>query len=102
MIEAFRRYGALALVLAAFGTCLTMAPASAEPSEQNATETAEVAEIAAASRAGRMRTVPGVSTKAPTTSWTTAEPQNRACFKARRKFWQDGEGWIVKTTTICP
>lgn len=35
----------------------------------------------------------------PGTAWTAAEPDN--CARARRKLWQEGEGWIVKTITVC-
>lgn len=37
--------------------------------------------------------------KGPSTAWTAAEPAN--CTRLRRKLWQDGEGWIVKTVNIC-
>ncbi|HEX8416479.1 MAG TPA: hypothetical protein VF641_02645 [Methylobacterium sp.] len=39
--------------------------------------------------------------KAPDTAWTSAEPA-QACSRSRRKLWQDGEGWVVKTITLCP
>ncbi len=35
----------------------------------------------------------------PGTAWTAAEPDN--CARARRKLWQESEGWIVKTITVC-
>lgn len=44
-------------------------------------------------------TVP--SAQAPNTTWTSAEPPP-ACPRSRRKLWQDGEGWVVKTVTLCP
>ncbi|KQT49340.1 hypothetical protein ASG52_09990 [Methylobacterium sp. Leaf456] len=42
---------------------------------------------------------PAVSADKPGTAWTAAEPDN--CTRARRKLWQEGEGWIVKTITVC-
>lgn len=39
------------------------------------------------------------ATEKPGTAWTAAEPDN--CARARRKLWQEGEGWIVKTITVC-
>lgn len=54
---------------------------------------------AVAEPAPRKATVP--SAKAPNTTWTSAEPE-QACTRSRRKLWQDGEGWVVKTVTLCP
>ncbi len=42
---------------------------------------------------------PGVRATNPT--WTSAEPE-ASCHRSRRKLWQDGEGWVVKTVTVCP
>ncbi len=42
---------------------------------------------------------PVASAEKPGTAWTAAEPDN--CARARRKLWQEGEGWIVKTITVC-
>lgn len=55
--------------------------------------------VAVAEPAPRKATVP--SAKAPNTTWTSAEPE-QACTRSRRKLWQDGEGWVVKTVTLCP
>ncbi|GJE76478.1 MULTISPECIES: hypothetical protein [Methylorubrum] len=35
----------------------------------------------------------------PGTTWTAAEPAH--CSQARRKLWQESEGWIVKTVSVC-
>ncbi len=43
--------------------------------------------------------VPAASSEKPGTAWTAAEPDN--CARARRTLWQEGEGWIVKTITVC-
>lgn len=42
---------------------------------------------------------PVASAEKPGTAWTAAESDN--CARARRKLWQEGEGWIVKTITVC-
>ena len=36
----------------------------------------------------------------PRPRWT-AGPASSDCTRARRKLWQPGEGWLVKTITIC-
>lgn len=39
---------------------------------------------------------------APATAWTGAVPEPEPhCVRMRRKFWQTGEGWIVKAVSIC-
>ena len=42
---------------------------------------------------------PAAAAEKPGTAWTAAEPDH--CARARRKLWQEGEGWIVKTITVC-
>lgn len=37
----------------------------------------------------------------PTGVWTSGEG-DRACYKGRRKLWQDGQGWVVKRVAVCP
>ncbi|GJD29149.1 hypothetical protein PMNALOAF_0381 [Methylobacterium adhaesivum] len=37
----------------------------------------------------------------PSTAWTSAEPEVRACAQSRRKLWRAGEGWTVRTVTTC-
>lgn len=34
-------------------------------------------------------------------TWTSAEPDTQNCARSRRKFWQAGDGWVVKTITVC-
>ncbi|MCC0809248.1 hypothetical protein FPV16_24125 [Methylobacterium sp. W2] len=41
------------------------------------------------------------STEAPAVTWTSAEPDDLQCGRSRRKLWQAGEGWVVKTVTVC-
>nr|WP_244973489.1 hypothetical protein [Methylobacterium bullatum] len=41
------------------------------------------------------------STEAPAVTWTSAEPDELRCGRSRRKLWQAGEGWVVKTVTVC-
>lgn len=45
------------------------------------------------------RPAPAEPAQKPGTAWTAAEPAN--CTRARRKLWQEGEGWIVKTVSVC-
>lgn len=42
-----------------------------------------------------------MSTEAPAVTWTSAEPDELRCGRSRRKLWQAGEGWMVKTVTVC-
>ncbi len=39
--------------------------------------------------------------QAPGVTWTSAEPEELRCGRSRRKLWQAGEGWVVKTVTVC-
>ncbi|WP_019906124.1 hypothetical protein [Methylobacterium sp. 77] len=41
------------------------------------------------------------STDAPGVTWASAEPDELRCGRSRRKLWQPGEGWVVKTVTVC-
>lgn len=54
-------------------------------------------------RAGTKPPVAGAPAVAPVekpgTTWTAAEAVQ--CSHARRKLWQEGEGWIVKTISVC-
>lgn len=34
-------------------------------------------------------------------AWTAAESEPANCTQSRRKLWQAGEGWVVKTVTVC-
>ncbi|GJD95424.1 hypothetical protein [Methylobacterium iners] len=56
---------------------------------------------AAAEPAPRKPTAVASGVKATNPTWTSAEPEP-SCHRSRRKLWQDGEGWVVKTVTVCP
>lgn len=47
----------------------------------------------------RQRTGQVVPEAAPRVAWTAGDAVS--CSRTRRKFWQDGEGWIVKTVSVC-
>lgn len=51
--------------------------------------------------AGRVPTARPAEPVAPGTAWTSAEPESAACQRSRRKLWQAGEGWVVRTVTVC-
>ena len=51
--------------------------------------------------AGRSPTARPVDPAVPSTAWTSGEPENAACQRSRRKLWQTGEGWVVRTVTVC-
>lgn len=55
----------------------------------------------AASAAGRNPTAPPAPPARGATAWTAAESEPANCTQSRRKLWQAGEGWVVKTVTIC-
>lgn len=57
--------------------------------------------LAGAARAepARHRTGQPATDAAPRVAWTAADAT--ACSRSRRKFWQEGEGWIVKTVSVC-
>lgn len=39
---------------------------------------------------------------APAITWTGTSPEPEPhCVRVRRKFWQTGEGWIVRAVSIC-
>ncbi|AWN41242.1 hypothetical protein DK389_12815 [Methylobacterium durans] len=38
---------------------------------------------------------------APAVTWTAGEAPAANCTRSRRKLWQEGEGWIVRTVTAC-
>ncbi|GAB6844707.1 hypothetical protein HNR00_000290 [Methylorubrum rhodinum] len=61
--------------------------------------TAALAAPEAKVKAPRLAEAPAAPAAKPGTVWTAAEPDN--CSRARRKLWQEGEGWIVKTITVC-
>ncbi|NEU13618.1 hypothetical protein G3T14_15975 [Methylobacterium sp. BTF04] len=52
-----------------------------------------------ASAAGRPATP--TPPERPATTWTSGESEPANCSHIRRKLWQDGEGWVVKTVTVC-
>ncbi|POR44805.1 hypothetical protein [Methylobacterium sp. V23] len=52
-------------------------------------------------QAGRSRTARVAEPAAPVTSWTSSEPENPTCQRTRRKLWQAGEGWVVRSITVC-
>ena len=37
----------------------------------------------------------------PGVTWTAGEAPAANCTRSRRKLWQEGEGWIVRTVTAC-
>lgn len=37
----------------------------------------------------------------PDLAWTASEPEAQNCSRGRRKLWQPGEGWLVRTVTVC-
>lgn len=55
--------------------------------------------VPAASAAGRPPTP--IPAGRPGTTWTSAEATPANCSQSRRKLWQAGEGWMVRTVTIC-
>lgn len=76
------------ILLGSLGLALSVSPealaaAKAKPAAKPAIEAA----------------TPAAPAEKPGTTWTAAEPDN--CARARRKLWQEGEGWIVKTITVC-
>jgi hypothetical protein len=40
-------------------------------------------------------------TTQPGVAWTSGEAQAPNCTRFRRKLWQSGEGWVVKTVSTC-
>ncbi|MCJ2036771.1 hypothetical protein [Methylobacterium sp. J-068] len=51
--------------------------------------------------AGRSPTERPSEARGPGTTWTSSEPENAACQRSRRKLWQPGEGWVVRSVTVC-
>lgn len=54
-------------------------------------------------QARRSTTVPPSERPAqtePETAWTAGTAQGD-CQRSRRKFWQEGEGWVVRSVTTC-
>ncbi|WP_336487336.1 hypothetical protein [Methylobacterium nigriterrae] len=68
------------LLLAGAALCLCAGPAEARRS--------------ATSAAAQPDAQPGVA-------WASGEAQPPNCTRGRRKFWQAGEGWVVRTITAC-
>lgn len=118
--RAFRTLGAGSLVLAGFwlapvaaqavegagrvrsATIRAVSPQQAKLGRRKPRVAAVPAEAKKAESARAEPESPADSTGAVATTWTMAEPAERACFKARRKLWQDGEGWVVKSVRVCP
>lgn len=55
----------------------------------------------AALAAGRTPTPPPAPPPRGAAAWTAAESEPANCSQSRRKLWQSGEGWVVKTVTVC-
>ncbi|GLS42898.1 hypothetical protein [Methylobacterium brachythecii] len=101
MAHRVRRLRATGLALAA-GLCLAVAPADAagrvtqshhgRPAKAKPVKAVK-AEPATEEKATERVTPAGV--------WTSGEGE-RACYKGRRKLWQDGQGWVVKRVAVCP
>lgn len=68
-------------------------PAATGPAATGSVATGSVAKEASAPEAAAM--------EAPGVTWTSAEPDELRCGRSRRKLWQPGEGWMVKTVTVC-
>lgn len=122
MMGSLRRCKVPGLALAGFGLCLILGSNLAQSGQRNDTGPTKAEQSVGdqGERSTRIRTVPRASSKpaprnaaevpaskpssvtSPSTAWTAAEPGSRACFKSRRRLWQDGEGWIVKMVTVCP
>ena len=128
MTDLLRRYTFPGLALAGLGLCLILGPNLALSGQGGEAESPAADRLVLAQGqdaqgqdAGQIQTVPrvsprsaaqnagkgattktGSSAKAPSTTWTASESGNRACVKARRRIWQEGEGWMVKTVTTCP
>ncbi|KAB1072785.1 hypothetical protein [Methylobacterium planeticum] len=79
-------------VLALLASCLV-----ATPSEARRGETPPAA-AAPAKPPAKPPAAPGVT---PGVTWTAGEAPAANCTRSRRKLWQEGEGWIVRTVTAC-
>lgn len=79
----------LAIAAAVLG--LACLPDAAWAAARRASTPAKQAPVAAAQRSA---TPPGVA-------WAAAEPAPQNCSRSRRKLWQPGEGWMVRTVTTC-
>lgn len=51
--------------------------------------------------AGRSPTPRPSEPVTPGTTWTSGEAESPACQRSRRKLWQAGEGWVVRSVTVC-
>jgi hypothetical protein len=80
-----RPFRALGLASAAF--CLLALPAEARRATPAASETEPAGAQAGAAP--------------PEVAWTSGEAQAPNCPRFRRKLWQSGEGWVVKTVSTC-
>ncbi|MDR7039385.1 MULTISPECIES: hypothetical protein [Methylobacterium] len=81
------------LVLALAASCLIAAPAEARRGEKpGAAEPPARASVKAPVKG------PGGE---PAVAWTAGEAPAANCTRSRRKLWQEGEGWIVRTITAC-
>lgn len=78
------------LVLALCGALVT-APAFGQP--------ARLRDIAPSAQ--RTANAAPAAAFVPAADWRPGEPDQRSCSRSRRKFWQDSDGWTVKTVTVC-
>ncbi|MEA1833987.1 hypothetical protein U8607_18015 [Methylobacterium durans] len=85
------RATSLALALAA---SWMVAPAEARAGKKPAAQKPATAEPAATASVTAAAKAPGVT-------WTAGEAPAANCTRSRRKLWQEGEGWIVRTVTAC-
>lgn len=75
---------------ASFGLALTLTGLAAGPA---------AARAPAAPRTITVEPAPAATVAGRQGAWTAGAAAD--CTRARRKFWQAGEGWIVRTITTC-
>ena len=97
-LTSLSRLGAFGLALAI--GLLTTAGSEAAPLKAPVGRTVVAKVAVAKAPVGKIDRGPA-SAVAPGVTWTSSEPEAANCGRSRRKLWQAGEGWVVKSVTVC-
>ncbi|GEP05752.1 hypothetical protein [Methylobacterium oxalidis] len=79
----------------------TKPQASAKPQTAAKPQAAAKAKVSAKEAVAPKVAAHVAASGGPGVTWTAGEAPAANCTRSRRKLWQEGEGWIVRTVTAC-